>query len=209
MSTKLYKKGVRYVETLKKKEKRRSLCGLWCHYCSKEERKKLLRTWLENLDNYWLVVLGVDTLVDFGVFAAADLLDYLIIVLRLELHFKIVVVGIVGHTLRHLRAHIRIILGSGHLFFSLFHFIFLYQRVGFVGWFLWVGVWMDRFPVILYICVLILLWSLLLLAAINEYIYLPLVLWASLSSRVIMGRKGYEGLPESTFIQNFIDYNLS
>ena len=78
--------------------------------------KKLTR--FEDLNNDGLVVLRVDSFVDFGVLASSDLLDDLVVVLRLELNFKVVIVCIVGHLLGHLGAHVRVILGSGHLFFS-------------------------------------------------------------------------------------------
>ena len=88
--------------------------------CGAKERNKLTR--FEDLNNDGLVVLRVDSFVDFGVLAPSDLLDDLVVVLRLELNFKIVIVCIVGHLLGHLGANIRVILGSGHLsllFFTL------------------------------------------------------------------------------------------
>ena len=110
---------------VKKTKKKNSL---W-----RRQEEKLTR--FEDLNDDRLIVLRVDSFVDFRVLASSDLLDDLVVVLRLELNFKVVVVGVVWHFLGHLGAHICVIFGSRHSSCpSLFHFIF---------------------PVILYICVLI------------------------------------------------------
>lgn len=87
-------------------------------------------TWFQNFDHDALIVLGVDTFVNFRVFASANLLDDLIVFLRPmkvivmdylpEFDFKVLVVRIGG---RHILAHIWIILRQIHFELKIINFI--------------------------------------------------------------------------------------